>query len=149
MFDVEIGEIVQTGATEDDVEALNEKSHEVDNDLEVAIEEEQNDADVAEVCVLVERWVDVCWQGKEIRLFKDEEALKSLRELMLISDKTHLSSLRKVNAKELKETVDLVNGIIHNIITNCKTEMNNLLYAGVHVVAEKFGKMKKNKRNEK
>ena len=149
MSDVEIGEIVQTGATEDDVEALNEKSHEVDNDLEVAIEEEQNDADVAEVCVLVERCVDVCWQGKEIRLFKDEEALKRLRELMLISDKTQLSSLRKVNAKELKETVDLVNGIIHNIITNCITEMNNLLYAGVHVVAEKFGKMKKNKRNEK
>ena len=64
MSDFEIGEIVQTGTTEDDVEALNEKSDEVDNDLEVAIEEEQNDADVAEVCVLVERCVDVCWQGK-------------------------------------------------------------------------------------
>ena len=68
---------------------------------------------------------------------------------MLISDKTQLSSLSKANTKELKETVDLVIGIIHNIITNCITEINNLLYAGVLVVAEKLGKMKKSKRNEK
>ena len=68
---------------------------------------------------------------------------------MLISDKTQLSSLSKANTKELKETVDLVIGIIHNIITNCITEINNLLYTGVLVVAEKLGKMKKSKRNEK
>ena len=43
----------------------------------------------------VERCVDVCWQGKEIRLLKDEEEkiLKKLREAMLISEKTQLSSL--------------------------------------------------------
>ena len=107
LSDFEIGEIVQTGTTEDDVEALNEKSDEVDNDLEVAIEEEQNLVDVAGVCVSVERCVDVCRQGKEIRLLKDEEkkGLKRLREVMLISKKTQLPSLRKVNAKELKETV--------------------------------------------
>ena len=39
LSDVEIGEIVGTGTTEDDVEALSEKSDEVDSDLEVAIEE--------------------------------------------------------------------------------------------------------------
>ena len=49
---------------------------------------------------------------------------------MLISEKTQLPSLRKVNAKELKETVKLVNNVIHNIITNSITEMNDLLYAG-------------------
>ena len=64
LSDVEIGEIVGTGTTEDDIEALNEKSDEVDSDLEVAIEEEQNRVDVAEVCVSVERCADVCWQGK-------------------------------------------------------------------------------------
>ena len=66
LSDVEIGEIVGTGTTEDDVGALNKKSDEVDSDLEVAIEEEQHRVDVAEVCVSVERCVDVCWQGKKL-----------------------------------------------------------------------------------
>ena len=130
---------------------VGQKSDEVDGDLEVAIEEEQNiRIDVAEVCVSVERSV-VCWRGKEIRLLKDEEKkiLRRLREAMLISEKTQLPSLRKVNAKELKETVELVNTVIHNVITNSITEMNNLLYAGADVVAEKFGKMKRNRTNEK
>ena len=61
LADVERREIFGTGTTEDDVEALNEKSHEVDSDLEVAIEEEQNCVDVAEDCVSVDRCVDVCW----------------------------------------------------------------------------------------
>ena len=68
---------------------------------------------------------------------------------MLISEKTQLPSLRKVNAKELKETVEFVNSVIHNVITNSITEMNNLLYAGAYVVAEKLGKMKKNESNKK
>ena len=37
---------------------------------------------------------------------------------------------------------------MHDVITNSITEMNNLLYAGAYVVAEKLGKMKKNKTNE-
>ena len=90
LSDVEIGEIVGAGRAEDDVEALKEESDEVDGDLDIAIEEEQTRVDVAEVCVSVERCVDICWQGKEIRLLKDEEkkVLKSLREVMLISVKT-------------------------------------------------------------
>ena len=68
---------------------------------------------------------------------------------MLTSEKTHLPSLRRINAKELKETVELVNNVIHNVITSCITEMNNLLYAGAYVVAEKLGEMKNNKSNEK
>ena len=110
-------EIVGTGRAEDDVEALNEESDDVDGDLEVAIEEEKNRADVAEVCVSVERCVDICWQGEEIRLLKEEDKkiLKRLREVMLISEKTQLPLLRKVNVKELKETVELVNSVIHNV----------------------------------
>ena len=152
LSDVEIGEIIGVGRAEDDVEALNEEIDEVDGDLEVVIEEEQNiRIDVAEVCVSVERSVDVCWRGKEIRLLKDEEKkiLRRLREAMLISEKTQLPSLRKVNTKELKETVELVNTVIHSVITNSITEMNNLLYAGAYMVAEKLGKMKKNRTNEK
>ena len=62
LSDVEIGEIVGAGRAEDDVEALNEESDEVHDDLEVAIEEEQNiRIDVAEVCVSVERAVEFCW----------------------------------------------------------------------------------------
>ena len=49
---------------------------------------------------------------------------------MLISEKNQLPSLRKVNAKVLKETVELVNTVTHNVITNSITEMNNLLCAG-------------------
>ena len=98
----------------------------------------------------VERWVDVCWQGKEIRLLKEEEKkiLKRLKEAMLISEKTQLPSLRKLYAKKLKETVEFANSVIHNVITNSITDMNNLLYAGAYVVAEKLGKMKKNKSNK-
>ena len=50
---------------------------------------------------------------------------------------------------ELKEAVELVNTVIHNVITNSITEMNNLLYAGAYVAAGKVGKMKKNNPNEK
>ena len=109
--------IVGTDRAEDDVEALNEESDEVDGDLEVAIEEEKNRVDVAEVCVSVERCVDVCWQGEKIRLLKEEDKkiLKRLTEVMLISKKTQLPLLRKVNVKELKETVELVNSVIHNV----------------------------------
>ena len=110
-------EIVGTDRAEDDVEALNEESDEVDGDLEVAIEEEKNRVDVAEVFVSVERCVDVCWQGEKIRLLKEEDKklLKRLTEVMLISKKTQLPLLRKVNVKELKETVELVNSVIHNV----------------------------------
>ena len=82
---------------------------------------------------------------------KDEEKKvpKRLREVMLISKKTQLPLLRKANAKELKETEELVNSVFHNIITNCITEMNNLLYDGAYVVVEKLGKMKNSKSNEK
>ena len=58
------------GRAEDNAEVLNEESDEGDGDLEVAIEEQQNFIDVTEVCVSVERCVDVCWQGKETRLLK-------------------------------------------------------------------------------
>ena len=85
-------EIVGAGRAEDDIEPFNEESYEVDGDLEVANEEELNRIDVAEVCVSVERSVDVCWRGKEIRLLKDEEKkiLRRLREVMLMSQKTQL-----------------------------------------------------------
>ena len=53
---------------------------------------------------------------------------------MLIFEKSQLPSLRKVNAKELKETVELVNSVIHNVITDSITELNNLLYAGAYVI---------------
>ena len=59
----------------------------------------------------------------------------------MISEKTQFSIAEKGNAKELKETVELVNSVIDNIITNSITEMNNLLYAG-SVVAEKLRKKK-------
>ena len=109
-------EIVGTDRAEDDVELLNEKSDEVDGDLEVAMEEEKNRVDVPEVCVSVERCVNVCWRGEEIRSLKEEDKkiLKRLREVMLISEKTQLPLLRKVNVKELKET-ELVNSVIHNV----------------------------------
>ena len=63
----------------------------------------------------VERCVDVCWLGEEIRLFKEEDKkiLKRLREV--ISEKTQLPLLRKVNVKELKKTIELVNSVIHNV----------------------------------
>ena len=56
--------------------------------------------------------------------------------------------LRKTSAKELNETVEHVNSVIHNVITNYIIEMNNLLYAGAYVDAEKYGKMRKSNGNE-
>ena len=49
----------------------------------------------------------------------------------------------------MKETVEFVSSVIHNVITNSITEMNNLLYAGENVVAGKLWKMRKNRSNEK
>ena len=43
---------------------------------------------------------------------------------MLISEKTQLPSLRKVNA------VEHVSNVIHNVVTNSTTKMINLLCAG-------------------
>ena len=51
LSDVEIRKIRGEGKAEDNVEALNEESDEVDGDLEVAIKEEQDHVDVAEVSV--------------------------------------------------------------------------------------------------
>ena len=48
----------------------------------------------------------------------------------------------------MKETVELVSSVIHNVITNSIAEMNNLLYAGENVVVGKLGKMRKNRTNE-
>ena len=79
---------------------------------------------------------------------EEEKILRRLREVMFISEKKLLSR-RKVNAKELKETVELINSVMDNAITNSITEMKNLLYTWAYVVAEKLGKMKKNKSNEK
>ena len=60
LSDFEIGEIVRAGRAEDDLEALNKESDEIDGDLEVAFEEEQISVDVAEVFMSVERCVNVC-----------------------------------------------------------------------------------------
>ena len=60
LSDVEIEEFVGLGRADDDIEALNEESDEVDGNLEVATEEEQNCINVPEVCVSVERCVVVC-----------------------------------------------------------------------------------------
>ena len=68
--------------------------------------------------------------------------------MMLIYEKTQFPLLRKVNAKELRETVEFVNNVICNIITNCITKMNNLLYAGAYVVTEKLRKIKKKQKQE-
>ena len=59
-----------------------------------------------------------------------------------------MKRLRKANSKELKETVEHVNSVIHNVITNYITEMNNLLYTRPYVDAENLGKMRKNRSNE-
>ena len=60
LSDVEIEEFVGLGRADDDIEALNEESDQVDGNLEVATEEEQNCINVPEVCVSVERCVVVC-----------------------------------------------------------------------------------------
>ena len=60
LSDVEIEEFVGLGRADDDIEALNEESDEVDGNLEVATEEEQNCINVPEVCVSVEKCVVVC-----------------------------------------------------------------------------------------
>ena len=66
--------------------------------------------------------------------------LKRLREVILISEKTQLSSLRKENAKERKETVELVNTVIHTVITNSITEMNNRYTLGRTWLLKSLGK---------
>ena len=103
------------------------------------------------VRVAVDRSVDVSCRDNDVRLLTEEEkqTVQRLRELMTVSEKTQLTSLKKVKAKELKDVVEHVNGVIHNVKTNSITEMNNLIYAGAFVVTEKLGKTKKSGGNDR
>ena len=60
--------------------------------------------------------------------------------MKLVSEKAQLPSLRKVNAEERKETVELVNSVMHNVITNSITELNNLLTLGREWLLKSLGK---------
>ena len=84
LSDDEIGETVERGTKEDDIEVLNKMRNEVDSDLEVAIEEQKNRVDVGEVYMSLAICDDVCWQAKKI---KEKKILKRLRKVMLISEK--------------------------------------------------------------
>ena len=93
--------------------------------------------------VKVERCMDVVVDEKGVRPLTTEEqkVLRRVRELTLSNEKPDLPSLKKVNRKVLKQEVEMVNGIIHNITTETVTDMNNLLYAGAYFVCEKLGKI--------
>ena len=50
----------------------------------------------------------------------------------------------------MNREVNLVNGLMHNVVVNTIDQVNKLLYAGAFVVAERLGLMRKRgKRQEK
>ena len=97
-----------------------------------------------QVTVVVNR-IDVCEQNGCVALLRQEEkdALQRLREIMLMERRDQLPLLKKVNNKQLKKEVDLINRILGNVTTDTVTDTNKLLYSAAYLVTERLGKMKK------
>ena len=74
------------------------------------------------------------------RLLNDEEKkiLKRLREVMLISENS-IGITEKSKCKRTERNSSNYDCVIHNVITNPITEMNNLLYTGAYVVVKSLG----------
>ena len=96
----------------------------------------------------------MCWcllarKKKVIKRWRKKDTLKVKRsDIDLWKDSVAIAEKSKRKKTEIN-TVDLVSSLIHNVKNNSVNEMNNLLYAGAYVVAEKLGEMTKNKSNEK
>lgn len=101
--------------------------------------------------VEVERCIDVYCRGKEVRLLTEEEkaTLARIKVVMGLNERSELPSLKKVNQKVLKQEVETINAIIHNIKTETVTDINNLLFAGAYVVSEKLGKLRSSRGAER
>ena len=64
--------------------------------------------------------------------------LENIKRIM-ISEKTNLPSLIKIEWRTLRRETNKINQILHNISTNNITELNELLYTGMKLVCEKIG----------
>ena len=76
--------------------------------------------------------------------------LARLREIFAQEEVVQVPSLKSRQRVDVKRDVNLVNGLMHNVVVNTIDQVNKLLYAGSFVLAERLGLMRKRgKRQEK
>ena len=136
------------GSNEVNVERVKEKPRE-----EVVREKRADEVEDGgpEVRVVVER-LDVWRDGEEVKQLDDEMkgVLARLREIFAQEEVVQVPSLKSRQRVDVNMEVNLVNGLMHNVVVNTIDQVNKLLYAGSFVVAERLGLMRKSgKRQEK
>ena len=98
------------------------------------------------VDVVIEK-VEVWKVGEEVRaMTEDEKKMLGKFRSMIKNDETFVvPSLKTIDKQRLKEKVQQVNGILHNIIRDDMTitEVNRVLLVGGFLVAESLGKVAK------
>ena len=90
--------------------------------------------------------VDVWKRGDEVRelTVEEKEILDKLREVFNSENTREVPSMKSVDRRKVKAEVDLVEGVIHNLVKDgmTVTEVNRLLNAGSYIVADRLGMLK-------
>ena len=68
--------------------------------------------------------------------------LARLREIFAQEEVVQVPSLKSRQRLDVNREVNLVNGLMHNVVVNTIDQLNKLLYAGSFVVAERLGLMR-------
>ena len=105
----------------------------------------------SKVRVVVER-LDVWRDGDEVKQLDDamKGVVARLREIFAQEELMQVPTLKSRQRVDVNREVNLVNGLMHNVVFNTIDQVNKLLYAGSFVVAERLGLMRKRgKRQEK
>ena len=85
------------------------------------------------------------WSGNDgaMRALTDQEkeVLKLLRDVQMKTTWDDVPSLRAVDRKRVRKEVEMVDGLMHNLVWDgmSVTDVNRLLYAGGVVVAQRLG----------
>ncbi len=116
---------------------------------EAGVCEEANvEANVDGVRVNVHR-IDLWKKGDEVTLLSEEhkKVLARLREVFASEEVVQVPSLKSRNRGETTREVELVEGLLHNLLRKGMgiTEVNKVVHSGSVVVAERLGLMKKGK----
>ena len=76
---------------------------------------------------------------------EEKEVLAKLREVFASEISVEVPSMKSVDRRKVKVEVDLVEGVIHNLVGESMsvTDVNRLLYVGSYIVADRLGMLRK------
>ena len=97
--------------------------------------------------VPVERVCDTWKKGNVVQPVTENQrsVLKRMREVFVGTEVKHIPSLKNKDRRLVNDEVELINGLIHNVLTKDITEVNRLIYSGAFVIAERLGMIKNRK----